>query len=343
MAYGLEEMLRKILAPALFITGLVSPSYAQDALAKPEDKIIFVSEDEGKFKLYSMKIDRTEREPLKCGGNFNFYNSNLSVSPDGKSLAFETQGPDKYFHIYTLDIASGNVTQVTATNQHDFQPAWSPKGDKIAFSRQYNTLEWEICTINPDRTGFMKLTDAPETQNSWSAWSPDGSKIAFVSSIYTQNEKTATVKSKICVIGSDGKNLEEILTPLPIIEELAWSPKGNELAYIAESNGHFDIYVVDVTGEKKPRNLTNYSLTNEPHLSARSISWSADGDFILFGSSRGAGHVEKKITNRGEKSERAWSDYDSEICRIPAKGGEIENLTNNPDKIEQEPAYLYDN
>jgi TolB protein len=69
------------------------------------------------------------------------------------------------------------VTKLT-TGSDNF-PAWSPKGDLIAFTR-FSEDDYDIYTIRPDGTGLKRLTttlgnDAHEI------WSPDGRHILFSS------------------------------------------------------------------------------------------------------------------------------------------------------------------
>ncbi len=61
-----------------------------------------------------------------------------------------------------------------------FSPAWSPKGDKIAYVRDADG-DSEIYTVGVDGKGITKLTDNKGIDDDSPAWSPDGSMIAFAS------------------------------------------------------------------------------------------------------------------------------------------------------------------
>jgi Tol biopolymer transport system component len=67
------------------------------------------------------------------------------------------------------------------TNSSEFEqdPAWSPKGDKIAFSSNADG-NFEICVMSTDGTGITRLTDNPANDH-YPCWSPDGNFIAFTS------------------------------------------------------------------------------------------------------------------------------------------------------------------
>ena len=62
-----------------------------------------------------------------------------------------------------------------------FDPAWSPDGQKIAFTsnRDGGGNDWDIYVMNADGSDIARLTDG--AGNEYPAWSPDGQKIAFSS------------------------------------------------------------------------------------------------------------------------------------------------------------------
>jgi Tol biopolymer transport system component len=106
-----------------------------------------------------------------------------SWSPDGTMITFfrvGTTGGDA--GIWVINADGSGVRQI-ATLPDDFtgNPAWSPDGSQIAYSR--NTFvagRWEprIWVVNADGTGDHLLLDRPATDPSWS---PDGERIAYSS------------------------------------------------------------------------------------------------------------------------------------------------------------------
>src|SRR5918992_3153120 len=69
--------------------------------------------------------------------------------------------PDGRNHLFTIDLATGRVTQITSgRNHHDQHPKWSPDGRRISFvsSRGGN---FDLHVMNADGTNVERLTDHP--------------------------------------------------------------------------------------------------------------------------------------------------------------------------------------
>ena len=86
-----------------------------------------------------------------------------------------------------MNVADGKIR--TLTTGYDNFPMWSPKGDRIAFSRLANG-DFDIYTIRPDGTDLKQLTTAPGN-DSHPAWSGDGEYILFSSSRYGFKDEAA--------------------------------------------------------------------------------------------------------------------------------------------------------
>jgi len=68
---------------------------------------------------------------------------------------------------------------LTQAGSLDYNPAWSPKGDWIAFTSE-RAGSADLYRIHPDGTGIERLTDDPAYDDQ-AAFSPDGKQIVFVS------------------------------------------------------------------------------------------------------------------------------------------------------------------
>jgi Tol biopolymer transport system component len=125
----------------------------------------------GDDTLVVANADGTGARPVRTESGLN----EPSWSPDGHHVVY-IASPG----LEVVDVDSADPP-VTIPGSIDWgQPAWSPRGDKIAIV-YFGSSTHGIATINPDGSGFQPLTEL--TGNSFEdegpAWSPDGSTIYF--------------------------------------------------------------------------------------------------------------------------------------------------------------------
>jgi TolB protein len=74
--------------------------------------------------------------------------------------------------LYLMERSGGNVRRLTFTGGYNASPAWSPRGDLIAFSTRMGA-EFQIAVITPDgRDGRLITKDAHSYEDP--RWAPDG-------------------------------------------------------------------------------------------------------------------------------------------------------------------------
>ncbi len=106
---------------------------------------------------------------------------NPSFSPDGRWLAFEAD-PLGQPQIYVQAVSGGSprlISRYVRTERTNAAgPAWSPTGDRIAYSAMVGGV-FQIFTVNPDGTDRRMLTSRGLNENP--SWAPDGRHLVFSS------------------------------------------------------------------------------------------------------------------------------------------------------------------
>ena len=109
--------------------------------------------------------------------------------PDGKSIIFTADrvaDPDyrwRQSDIYSVDVASGAVKQLTTRNGPDQQPTPSPDGKLIAYTGYDSTrASWkdsELYVMNADGSNPRQISGNLDRSPQGIMWAPDGSGIYF--------------------------------------------------------------------------------------------------------------------------------------------------------------------
>ncbi len=162
-----------------------------------------------------------------------------SISPNGKSVAFASNRGG-YWDIYTLDLQSGQVSQLTNTPEFDSSPSWSPDGAYIAFET-YRTGSLDIAILsltNPAQKPII-LTDDRASDHS-PAWAPNGRQIAFISDRSGEADVWLADLNK-----TDDRFTDLSNTPQAAESHPVWSPDGSHLAWASDpwNNDQNGIYV----------------------------------------------------------------------------------------------------
>jgi dipeptidyl aminopeptidase/acylaminoacyl peptidase len=149
----------------------------------------------------------------------------------------------------------------------------SPDGAEVAFSWNKSGT-FEIYSAPIEHEAIYQLTDAKERSVS-PRWSPDAKQLAFL------RDSGGNERFDIWLVDRDGET-ERNLTNEPDVmhREIAWSPDGSRIAYVANADGKaFAVHVVDAATGKK-RALT------EGEFDDALPRWSPDGKRLLFSSRR---------------------------------------------------------
>jgi Tol biopolymer transport system component len=203
-------------------------------------------------------------------------------------IAFSSDREDDNYEIYAMHDDGSNVTRLTDDDADDFDPSWSPDGEKIAFASFRDGLDnEEIYVMNADDgSNVTRLTDEDALDREPS-WSPDGEKIAFVSnrdSIDDSENEEIDNNAIYSMNADDGSNVTRLTDDDAFYTHPGWSPDGEKIAFVSNRDGSGnEIYSMNADDGS---NVTRLTDDDANHLYP---GWSPDGEKIALSSNRVSG------------------------------------------------------
>lgn len=253
----------------------------------------------------------------------------FDLSPDGRTAVIVWNASGKP-QLYLVDLAGpGEPRQLTSGDQAAFGPAWSPRGDLIAYlSDQGGNENADIFLIDPQGGEPRKFTDAPNAANFSPAWSPDGAQLAYSSNRGGHFD--------IWVQSLDGTSARRLTDALPPDHNPRWSPDGTQIAFSSNRSNardNEDIFLISVSGERREIQVS----PNDGAAHEHSPQWSPDGKQIAFVSdARGEedilvatvdGHLVTPIAQtEWEELQPTWSPDGKQLAYRVNRDGQSELL-----------------
>lgn len=233
--------------------------------------------------------------------------SQPALSPDGTRLAYRSWNIGQR-GILVLDLSDGGTWPWISFHEAE-HPNWSPDGQNIVLSSQQESdREWRLYRtwgLEVDRVrrhGGDIFGRVP-------TWSADGRIIYW---------ECPVDKCGLYAIHNNGTNLTQLTTQENDTNP-AVSPDGSQIAYMSDSSGNWEIYVVSAyappaqTGQEPVRLTRHAARDGLP-------TWSPDGRWLAFVSERGGAWAVWAIRPDGSNLQKLFDlegTLDGKVTQVP--------------------------
>ena len=189
------------------------------------------------------------------------------------AYTYYSQSENREGDIYSVCADGNDPLRLTDDPAYDGQPAWSPDGERIAFTSA-RSGESHIYVMDADGANPEQATT--DLQNDLPIWLPDGMQIAFRT---TDGGGLWWWR----LISLDTKDISQLTEPSYefFFQKQAWSPDGKEIAYMslveqrARNDGSSQIHIKQVDGS------ADRALTDNLWANINPV-WSPDGERLAF-------------------------------------------------------------
>jgi Tol biopolymer transport system component len=227
-------------------------------------------------------------------------NYQLSMTPDGKNLAFSAVKEDEQY-IYSIPVGGGNPNKLT--NMEAREPVYSPDGKMVAFAadRGIGRGEGDLgLWVIPSGEGDPHLV-AEAIKATSPVWSPDGNMIAYIDEgqprmyIIRINDEGQPIGNPVSIEAPEGTAFIKMLA--------GWTPQ-NKIGFLLITEQESAIYTLPVQGGQAAM------IQRSPGIYISQPRWSPDGKQVYY-----SAPPEEENLNAGLSN---WTI----LASVPSSGGQ---------------------
>jgi Tol biopolymer transport system component len=220
------------------------------------------------------------------------------VSPDGQWVAYtvstlDAKEDESDTDIYMVPFAGGAAVRLTAGQEPETSPRFSPDGRYLAFLGDREGKHTQVYLMDRRGGEAVRLTDYPASVSDL-VWSPDGARLALIVSDVDPDDPDPSAEEE-----------DQDQPPRPIVIRRRQFKRDGE-GYLRDVRSH--LYVFDVA-RKTSLQLTSGACDD------RSPAWSPDGLHLAF------------VSNRTTDPD---SNQNTDVFVVPSSGGSVRTLVDLP-------------
>ncbi|MFN8187296.1 MAG: hypothetical protein U0R69_09470 [Gaiellales bacterium] len=227
------------------------PAADRDGQWSPDgSRIAFASDRDGDYDIYMMSPDGSGLTQIT---NVPGDDTDPSWSPDGSQIVFVSNRTkhasdlgESADEIWVMGADGSASKRLTFNRGLDDDPAFSPDGTRIAWSRFLGQQGYDLWLMNPNGSGQVQLTRSIGDDER-ASWSPDGKLIVFSSQRDGGSGSRGGGVGNLYAIAPDGSG-ERALTDSTADRDPAVSPDGLWIVFSSQRSGASRLYVARADG-----------------------------------------------------------------------------------------------
>lgn len=160
-----------------------------------------------------------------------------AIAPDESRIAYTRVGGERS-EIWTAALDGSDARRLLEGSGWS-QPAWSPDGDRLVVLGTRDGVErlFVVDAAGGDPRALSPDGPAPQAEPDWS---PDGSKIVF--------RLGSGTSADIAVMEVASGSITRLIENGIAEREPAWSPTGERIVFGRQSEGKWNLYLMDADG-----------------------------------------------------------------------------------------------
>jgi len=218
-------------------------------------------------RLWIIDLREQHANALDLGLSGDMYIS-WYPNPNVRRVAFDAYDSSDRSQIWTYDLDTEHLEQLTTGGGAKFMPRWSPDGSFLLYH-----LDGDLYRLDSD-TGVVSLFLDSTTPIFHHAWSPEGQELVF------SIEQGGNVD--IAIYSLVDQTIVPITTHEARDDRACWSPMGDMIAFVSSRSGNEDIWVYNIETAAMTQLTTHEGRDSFP-------AWSPDGTRLIFMSERDSG------------------------------------------------------